>query len=129
MERTIKGLRKTKEKSEISNRTYSKLRTKQNTRLVQWNNMLKFENANQTVTLQKKKIEQKTLQDMLNDLKRRETKVRRQYNEMMQKAGSSSRASSAVNRDSQAALNDNGARARSGVRVTSANKLNAAADA
>lgn len=66
---------------------------------------------------------------MLNDLKRREAKVRRQYNEMMQKAGSTSRSNSALNRDSQAAHNDNGVRGRSGARATSANKLNAAADA
>ena len=52
-------------------RTDSKLRTKQNTRLVIWNNTLKFENKKQTVILQKKKIEQKALQDTLNDLKRK----------------------------------------------------------
>jgi len=58
-------------------KTDSKLRTKQNTRLVIWNNTLKFENKKQTVILRKKEIEQKALKAMLDDLKRKEAKVRR----------------------------------------------------
>lgn len=136
MERTIEQLRKNKEKTEMRIRTDSKLRTKQNTRLVVWNNNLKFENKKQTVILQKKKIEQHDLQEMLNDLKRKEAKVRRQYNEMMnQRAGGSSRASSAVPRgaaaaESQANLDRThdsaGVRShsREGGRLSSASRLN-----
>ena len=53
------------------------MRTKQNTRLVIWNNTLKFENKKQTVILRKKEIEQKALKSMLDELKRKEAKVRR----------------------------------------------------
>ena len=58
MERTIQQLRKNKEKKDMRIRTDIKLRTKQNTRLVIWNNTLKFENKKQTVILETKKIQQ-----------------------------------------------------------------------
>ena len=48
-------LRKNKEKTDMRIRTDSKLRTKQNTRLVIWNNTLKLENKKQKVVLKKKK--------------------------------------------------------------------------
>ena len=55
MESTILQLRKNKEKTDMRIRTDSKLRTKQNTRLVIWNNTLKLENKKQKVVLKKKK--------------------------------------------------------------------------
>lgn len=41
----------------MRHRTDSKLRTKQNTRLIVWNNRLNEENKKQNVILEKKKIE------------------------------------------------------------------------
>ena len=68
--------------------TDSKLRTKQNTRLLHWNNTLKFENSKQTLLLRRKLIDEKRFQDNLDELKRRQIKVRRQYTEMLhQKRG------------------------------------------
>lgn len=115
-------------------RTDIKLRTKQNTRLVIWNNTLKFENKKQTVILETKKIQQQGLQDMLADLKRKEGKVRRSYNDMLAiKAGSSSRASSAIPRgaDSEAVLDrasEKRAQSRQNGRASSAARLSQAAD-
>jgi len=83
MERTISQLCKNKEKTDMRIRTDSKLRTKQNTRLIVWNNRLTEENKKQNVILQEKKIEQEKLKDMLNELKRKEARIRRQYNEMV----------------------------------------------
>ena len=97
-----------------------------NTRLVIWNNTLKFEYNKQTMLLQEKKETCKKNQNELNELKRKEAKVRRQYNEMLnQRAGSSSRASSAVNRESKATMEGTIGRAQSrqGGRVTSATRL------
>ena len=60
----------------------------QNTRLIIWNNTLKFENTKQTVVLQKQRLKCKAAQEMLNELKKEEAKVRRKYNEMVnQRAG------------------------------------------
>lgn len=57
MERTIEQLQRNKEKTEMRIRTDSKLRTKQNTRLVDWNNRLKFENTKQFTILERKKLD------------------------------------------------------------------------
>lgn len=111
------------------------MRTKQNTRLVIWNNTLKFENKKQTVLLQLKKNEQKVRQDKLNELKKDETKQRRKFNEMMNARGGSSRASSAVPRGAESSENilerDRAARAhsRQGGRMSSAARLSQTADA
>lgn len=138
MERTIEQLKRNKEKTEMRIRTDSKLRTKQNTRLVIWNNTLKFENAKQTTILQKKKIEQKALNDTLSDLKRKEVKERRKYNEMSNTKGGSSRASSAVPRgaaeqnEPMLDRNDSAkgrAQSRQNGRVSSAARLSQTADA
>ena len=136
MERTIDQLKRNKEKTEMRIRTDSKLRTKQNTRLVIWNNTLKFENKKQTVILQKKKIEQKALQDTLNDLKRKEAKERRKYNELMNARGGSSRASSAVHRGGESSdpmmerheRSAPRAQSRQGGRMPSATRLSQTAD-
>lgn len=132
MERTISQLCKNKEKTDMRIRTDSKLRTKQNTRLIVWNNRLTEENKKQNVILQEKKIEQEKLKDMLNELKRKEGRIRRQYNEMIyQKANNSSRASSAVPRgaESDANLERTGTMSRTGGRVSSANRINSVAEA
>ena len=83
MESTILQLRKNKEKTDMRIRTDSKLRTKQNTRLVIWNNTLKLENKKQKVVLKKKKNDLIDRQEELNELKKHESRVRRQYNEMV----------------------------------------------
>ena len=83
MENTIDSLRLTKTKSEMHNRTEIRLKNTQNTRLVIWNNTLKFEYNKQTMLLQEKKETCKKNQNELNELKRKEAKVRRQYNEML----------------------------------------------
>ncbi len=51
MERTISQLCKNKEKTDVRIRTDSKLRTKQNTRLIVWYNRLTEENKKQNVIL------------------------------------------------------------------------------
>ena len=51
MENTIKQLCRNKYKQDMRIRTDSKLRTKQNTRLIVWNNRLKEENAKSFVIL------------------------------------------------------------------------------
>ena len=98
MERTIEQLQRNKEKTEMRIRTDSKLRTKQNTRLVDWVNRLKFENTKQYTILERKKLDLIRDQERLQEMKRKEAKVRRQYNEMLERTGNPSRASSAVRR-------------------------------
>lgn len=138
MERTIEQLRKNKESTDTRIRTDSKLRTKQNERLVIWNNTLKFENKKQTVILEKKKIDLQRDLEKLAEKKREEARVRRQYNEMLShRAGSSSRASSAkpqnanTTADSDAhfgATGDKRSFSRGNARVSSATRLSQAID-
>jgi len=99
METTITQLCKQKDKQEMRHRTDSKLRTKQNTRLIVWNNRLKEENMKQKVTLQLKQEGYAVLEEDLATCKREEAKVRRQFNEMTNQRGNQSgRASSAASR-------------------------------
>ena len=84
----------------MRNQTDSKLRTKQNTNLVVWNNNLKFEYKKQCVVFKKKQNELTILQDMLENLKNKERQVRRHYNEMLNTRAGSSRASSARHKGS-----------------------------
>lgn len=122
MESTILQLRKNKEKTEMRIQTDSKLRTKQNTNLVVWNNNLKFEYKKQCVVFKKKQIEQRTLQDNLNNLKKKETKVRRQYNELINSKANSSRASSAVPKGGDSEVAFERTQSRQGGRAFSANR-------
>ncbi len=84
MERTISQLCKNKEKTDVRIRTDSKLRTKQNTRLIVWYNRLTEENKKQNVILQNKKIKQAAEYELLQEKKKEEGRVRRKYNEMLQ---------------------------------------------
>ena len=61
----------------MRHRTDSKLRTKQNTRLIVWNNRLKEENLKQDVILKNKKIKFAELEQELVARKRDEAKMRR----------------------------------------------------
>ena len=82
MEDTITVLCKNKDKQEMRHRTDSKLRTKQNTRLIVWYNRLKEENKKQKVILKNKKIKYAELVNTLGTSRRDEGRLRRRFNEM-----------------------------------------------
>ena len=85
---------------------------------------LKEENKKQNVILEQKKIEKKRIQEELNELKRKEAKVRRQYNEMLNQKTGSSRASSAAQREAESdpnldrTFNAKGGRTQSATRIS-----------
>ena len=82
METSITVLCKNKDKQEMRHRTDSKLRTKQNTRLIVWYNRLKEENKKQKVILKNKKIKYAELVNTLGTSRRDEGRLRRRFNEM-----------------------------------------------
>ena len=82
MEGTITQLCKKKDKQEMRHRADSKLRTKENTRLIVWYNRLKEENKKQKVILKNKNIKYGELVNTLGTNKRDEGRLRRRFNEM-----------------------------------------------